>query len=179
MPCIRRNDVRSMDSVRLSHLELTECSTDDGMKTAAFVTDALLDPVTSHSEELSESICLRLFKTKSYFDYLYAPGNEYLGARFQVAMGHLGSSESSTVVRGGFPWETLPRGARVVDMGSGTGSACGEIMKKNPLLKFTVQDLPGASGQAIAVSTSYMSVFKRIYSRSTRSTGTGMSLRQS
>ena len=110
--------------------------------------------MTSHSEEISDSPCLRLFKTKSYFDYIYAPGNEYLGARFQAGMGYMASSERSTVVPKGFPWETLSEGTRIVDVGGGIGTACQEIMKKNPLLKFTVQDLPSVSEQAIAVSTS-------------------------
>ena len=132
------------------------------MKSATFITDVLLDPTTSHSEETSDAPCLRLFKTKSYFDYLYAPGNEYLDARFQAAMGHLASAESSTVVPGGFPWETLPGGTRIVDVGGGIGTACQEIMKKNPLLEFTIQDLPSVSTQAIAVSTStVISMFER------------------
>ena len=92
-----------------------------------------------------------MFKTKSYFDYLYAPGNEYLGVRFQAAMSVV-SSDSETVVSGGFPWETLPKGTKVVDVGGGVGSACREIMKKNPLLKFTVQDLPTVAEQATEVS---------------------------
>ena len=134
------------------------------MKSAAFITDALLDPITSHSEETSDSPCLRLFKTKSYFDYIYAPGNEYLGVRFQASMGHLASSESSTVVSGGFPWETLSEGTRIVDVGGGIGTACHEIMKKNPLLKFTVQDLPNVCDQAIAVRTpKFMSTFERMH----------------
>ena len=145
--------MRSTPSV-VAYLELTRCSTDDTMKGAAFITDALLDPVTSHSEETSDSPCLRLFKTRSYFDYLYAPGNENLGARFHAGMCHITPSEGSTVDPQGFPWETLPAGTRVVDVGGGIGTACQEIMKKNPLLKFTIQDLPSASEQAITVSTS-------------------------
>jgi len=127
-----------------------EVTTDDAMKSAAFITDALIDPATSLSEEQSDAPCLRLFKTKGYFDYLYAPGNEYVGARFQASMGHLASTESSTIVPGGFPWETLPEGTRIVDVGGGVGSACHEIMEKNRLLKFTVQDLPSVNGHAIA-----------------------------
>ncbi|KAF9646504.1 O-methyltransferase [Thelephora ganbajun] len=129
--------------------QLTRHSTDDAMKASAFITDALLDPVTSHSEEQSDSPCLRLFKAKSYFDYLYTPGNEYIGARFHAAMGHFASSESSAAVPGGFPWETLSEGTRIVDVGGGIGTACEEIMKKNPLLKFTVQDLQSVSDHAI------------------------------
>jgi len=135
-----------------SFLEIT---TDDAMKGSTFIVDALLDPATSHSEEPSDSPALRVFKTKSYFDYIYAPGNEYLGARFQAAMGHFGSSESSAVIPGGFPWESLPGGTRIVDVGGGTGTACREIMGKNPLLKFTVQDLPSVYDQAVAYWNQY------------------------
>ena len=123
------------------------------MKSSAFITDALLDPATAHSEETSEAPCLRLFKAKSFFEHLYAPENEYQNARFQAAMGGLATSDSgSAVVPGGFPWETLPEGTKIVDVGGGVGSACHEIMRKNPSLKFTVQDLPSAVEHAIAVS---------------------------
>ena len=160
--------------------ELTECSTDDSMKSAAFVTDALLDPATSHSEDTSASPCLRLFKTKSYYDYLYSPGNEYQAVRFQAAMDSVVPPEISTVVPGGFPWETLSEGTMIVDVGGGHGTACREIMEKNPLLRFTVQDLPSATEGTVAVSTStYISAVKRIYRQCTRSIGTILSPRQS
>lgn len=135
---------------RTRNCALVELRADDSMKASTCLTDALVDPKTSHSDELSDSPCLRLYGAKSYFDYLFAPGNEYRGARFHAAMGSLVSSESSAVAPGGFAWETLPKGARVVDVGGGTGSACYEIMKKNPLLKFTIQDLQNAVDQAIA-----------------------------
>ena len=144
------------------YLQLTE-SRADTMKTSAFIVDALLDPATSHSEESSDAPCLRLFKTKSYFDFIYAPGNEYLKARFQAGMGVFASSESETVVPGGFSWETLPKGAKIVDVGGGVGSACREIMEKNPLLKFTVQDLPDVTEQAVTVSIPILLIFERIY----------------
>ena len=145
------------------YLKLTTRRTDDVLKSGAFITDALIDPVTSHSEESSDSPCLRLFKAKSYFDYLRAPGNEYIDARFQASMGHWASSEGSTVIPGGFPWETVPEGTKIVDVGGGVGSACHEIMKKNPLLKFTIQDLPSVRDQAVVVSTPRASTFERIY----------------
>ena len=144
--------MRSIDSI-MDHLELIRPRADDLMKGSAFVTDALIDPATSHSEELADSPCLRTFKAKSYFDYVYAPGNEYKGARVQAGMNSLATSERSTVVPGGFPWETLPKGTKIVDVGGGVGSASHEIMKENALLKFIIQDLPSVIDQAIAVST--------------------------
>jgi len=134
---------------------LIELTVEDGIKSSAFITEALTDPATSHSEEPSDSPCLRFFKTESYFDYLYAPGNEYMGARFQAAMLHLASSEGSTIIPEGFPWETLQEGTRIVDVGGGVGSACREIMEKNPLVKFTVQDLPSVCDQAVVYWNQY------------------------
>ena len=149
--CICGVDVRFTDSVS-RYLKLTVFSANDAMKASAFIADALLDPATSHSEEASDAAALRLHKTKNFFDYLYAPGNEYMAAKFHAGMSAFASSETSTVVPGGFPWEILPNGTKIVDVGGGVGSACHEIMKKNPLLKFTVQDLPDMVKQAIAVS---------------------------
>lgn len=131
-------------------LELTKISADDPMKLAAFVTDTVLDPATSHSEEQSNTACMRLFGAKTLFDHLQAPGNEYQSARFQAAMS--GSSDLSTAAMpGGFPWESLPKGTKIVDVGGGVGSACRDIMKENPFLRFTVQDLPGVTYQATEV----------------------------
>ena len=149
--CVCRAYVRSMSSVS-DFLQLTKPRTDDIMKSSALVADTLIDPATSHSEDSLGSPCLRLFKT-NYYDYLYAPGNEYRSNRFHVAMANLASSESSTSVPGGFPWDTLAEGTKIVDVGGGIGSACHEIMKTNPLLKFVVQDLPSVADQATTVST--------------------------
>lgn len=146
--------------------ELTRFSADDALKASACINETLRDPATSHSEEPSDAPCLRLFKTKSYFEYLHAPGNEYQNARFQAAMGNFAASESSTVVPGGFPWETLPKGTKIVDVGGGVGSACHEIMKKNPFLTFTVQDLPNVADEAIEVKLPKSTlILERIYSQ--------------
>jgi len=130
-------------------------STVDAKKCSVYFTEALTDPATSHSEDPSGASCLRFFKTKSLGEYIYAPGNEHLSARHQAAMTHSGLFEGSAVVPGGFPWETLPEGTRIVDVGAGVGSACRQIMEYNPLLKFTVQDLPSVCDQAIAYWNHY------------------------
>lgn len=130
-----------------------EPSSDESMKSSSFLVDTLLDPATAHSEDTSNAACFRVLKT-NFFDHIYAPGNEYKAARFHSAMSTFSSPESSVVVPGGFPWEELPKGTRVVDVGGGVGTACREVMKKNPLLNFTVQDLPSVAEQATTVSIS-------------------------
>ena len=67
----------------------------------------------------------------------------------------------------------------IVDVGGGHGTACQKIVKKNPLLKFTVQDLPSVAEGAVAVSTSKCVSTLRTYQQSTLSTGTNLSPRQS
>ena len=53
---------------------------------------------------------MHLFKTKSYFEYVYGPGNEYLPARFGAAMNTFATAESETVVPGGSCWNPCRRG---------------------------------------------------------------------
>jgi len=120
------------------------------MKSTAYLADVLLNPATSHSEEEPDCASSRVFKTKSYFEHLYAPGNEHLTARVRAVLERSGPSKSPAVVPGGFPWETLPKGTKVVDVGGGIGVACHKIMKENPFLKFTVQDLPAMNEGAVA-----------------------------
>lgn len=132
--------------MKSSACAFVESTGDDTMKGAAFMTDILLDPATSHSEETSDAAYAKHFNSKGFFERIYE--NEYLTARFHIGMNGLGSLE--TVAPGGFPWETLPEGTKIVDVGGGVGTACQAIMKKNPFVKFTIQDLPKVIEEAIA-----------------------------
>lgn len=145
LTCPKAEKFKEAGAHNLAYVELMA---DEALKSSGFITDILLDPTVSHSEEPSDTPFSRVFKTNSYFDYLYMPGNEYQCARFHVGMNGIASSELSTVVPGGIPWETLREGTKIVDVGGGIGSACRDIMKKNPLLKFVVQDLPSVTDQA-------------------------------
>ena len=71
--------------------------------------------------------------------------HEHLQARFGAAMNTFATAESETIVPGWLPSESLPEGTKIVDVGGGTGNAYHEIVMKNPLLKFTVQDLPNVA----------------------------------
>ena len=59
--CPRGNDVRLIDLI-LGYLELTKPSANESMKSSAFITDTLLDPTNSHSEEPSDASYLWLFQ---------------------------------------------------------------------------------------------------------------------
>ena len=103
---------------------------------------------------------LALVQDEEYFEYVYGPGNEYLPARFGAAMNTFATTESETVVPGGFLLESLPEGTKIIDVG-GIGSTYHEIIK-NSLLKSTVQDLPNVVDQATAVSTPTLLILEGI-----------------
>lgn len=51
----------------------------------------------------------------------------------------------------GFPWDTVPDGGKVVDVGGNVGSVSLVVAKQYPKLKFVVQDLPHVVGHAATV----------------------------
>lgn len=54
-----------------------------------------------------------------------------------------------------FPWASLPKGAVVVDIGGGIGSAALLLAQKHPHLRIIVQDLPEVAANARKVSIEY------------------------
>ncbi|TFK50530.1 hypothetical protein OE88DRAFT_1645564 [Heliocybe sulcata] len=85
------------------------------------------------------------FKTeKEFFAWLEGKGNEGRLKRFGCAM--TGSGGWEDVGGGGvlaFPWDTLPEGSLVVDVGGGIGSTSLLLAKKYQDLNFMVQDRVG------------------------------------
>ena len=51
----------------------------------------------------------------------------------------------------GFPWQDLPDGSLVVDVGGGIGSTAMLLAHTFPHLKFVVQDRPSVAEQGVAV----------------------------
>ena len=51
-----------------------------------------------------------------------------------------------------FPWDELPNGTRLCDIGGGKGHVMLGILKKHSHLRATIQDLPGAVKDAEQVS---------------------------
>jgi hypothetical protein len=95
------------------------------------------------------------------------PENEYRRNRFDIAMhGSAQTQSQDAILRGersfihilitpfdrftGFPWDSLPDGSKVVDVGGGIGAVSLPVAKKFPHLQFIIQDL--VTGQTEPVS---------------------------
>jgi hypothetical protein len=63
------------------------CSTDEGLKSGAYISDVLRDPKVAFSQETEESPLNVAFKTNlGYFPWYESKGNEYRHLRFDLAM---------------------------------------------------------------------------------------------
>jgi hypothetical protein len=135
-------------------------STDEMLRSSTLVADVMNDPKTAKSEEPTDSPFNRYFNTKeSIFQWLQAPENKLRCTRFNIAMDGLSKlDDNQSILRGdwtllsiyasddllvaGFPWDSIPATAKIVDVGGGIGSVSMTIAKKYPDFRFVIQDFP-------------------------------------
>ncbi|GAA5840628.1 hypothetical protein JCM3766R1_000491 [Sporobolomyces carnicolor] len=114
---------------------------DVGLKSAAHLSDVLLDEKLSSSYAPTDASFASAFGGGQLFAYLSR--NEGLMKRFAASMEVLKwVSPQGEALTTGSPWTSLPEGSVVVDVGGGTGQLCLEIGTKVPHLEFVIQDLP-------------------------------------
>ncbi|GAA6037638.1 hypothetical protein JCM8097_006155 [Rhodosporidiobolus ruineniae] len=127
---------------------------DDAGKSAMFFPDVLADPETTNSFAPTASGWNRAFRTDiPCWEYFALPGNEHLASRFGMAMkGVEILTGGQTGAVGGFPFQDLPKGAKLVGVGSGVGSVSLELAKLAPQVKLILQDRPEVIlGEAVKV----------------------------
>ncbi|BGP42379.1 hypothetical protein JCM10449v2_006384 [Rhodotorula kratochvilovae] len=113
---------------------------DDGFKGAGYLSDVLLSPNTAHSYSASETALAKAFGIDTPpWEYWAKPENAASLHRFGYAMKGTQALQNGQDV-GGFPWQSLPQDALVVDVGGGVGSLDLEILKVAPQVKVVVQD---------------------------------------
>ncbi|KAI0079225.1 hypothetical protein K474DRAFT_713866 [Panus rudis PR-1116 ss-1] len=88
--------------------------------------------------------------TKPYFEWLEQPENRGRLKRFGRAMTGTGGWEVSGAVLEAFPWQDLPTGSVVVDVGGGIGSTSMLLANAFVHLKFVVQDRPQVVDMGLA-----------------------------
>jgi len=136
-------------------------------------TDVLQDPKTAHSDNPKDSVWNRAYNEQdiTFFEWLETPENESRRRRFNVAMegvSQLDDGESmlrgkceahfseqwltGVMVPSGFPWGSIAKGAKVVDVGGGIGSVSLTVARQFPELKFIIQDVPSMIGQGEKVN---------------------------
>jgi sterigmatocystin 8-O-methyltransferase len=111
---------------------------DDGLRMAAHFTDSLKKTDWKGSDDPENTAFSLAFNTnKGLFDYFYT---EDLARGQRFALGMAGGEIMKTLTEDMFPFESLPQGAKVVDVGGGRGHVSVRIAEKVPGLNFVVQD---------------------------------------
>ncbi|EJD43680.1 O-methyltransferase [Auricularia subglabra TFB-10046 SS5] len=125
----------------LGFAALVEHCTDEMFKTSAYMTEVLTDPATAKSEEPDQTPVQRAFRTKlTYWDWMDLPENEHVLKRFGMAMVAAKLVSPPNTILEAFKWDSLPKGATVVDVGGGVGSVTHILAEKYPDLRYVVQD---------------------------------------
>ncbi|KAK6991803.1 O-methyltransferase [Favolaschia claudopus] len=115
--------------------------TDEGFKSSAYMTDALLDPATAFSQEPTATPFCRAFSTTApIFAWLENPENKDRLVRFGVGQAGSTKLESPESILLGFKWDQLPKDSVLVDVGGGVGSTSLLIAKATPGLRIINQD---------------------------------------
>ncbi|GAA5992188.1 hypothetical protein JCM11641_007791 [Rhodosporidiobolus odoratus] len=120
----------------------TTLLTNEGLRASGYVADTLFAPSTSHSYSPAETPFAMAKDAKvSAFDMWYrengAADRERFGAAMAGMAALLGKGDK------GYPFELLPVGATVVDVGSGVGAISLGLSKSAPQVTFVLEDLPG------------------------------------
>ncbi|KAI0314821.1 S-adenosyl-L-methionine-dependent methyltransferase [Amylostereum chailletii] len=114
---------------------------DESMKTLSYLSEAVLDPVSGHSNNLYDLALHRAFNTKDFlFGWLELPENKYRLSRFGYTMDATARMTVSNAIVDGLDWHGLGEGAVVVDVGSGVGAQVLILANECPNLRFVLQD---------------------------------------
>nr|GAT60399.1 S-adenosyl-L-methionine-dependent methyltransferase [Mycena chlorophos] len=121
---------------------LIEFTGDECFKASAALVDAALDP---KGEQIALKRAFGIGPSESLFQWHARPENKARKERFACAMQGTTESDNSEGLFQGFEWGSLPHGASLVDVGSGTGGTLMRVVKRYPEHKFRIvnQDLDG------------------------------------
>ncbi|KAH8585512.1 putative O-methyltransferase [Bisporella sp. PMI_857] len=111
---------------------------DDGLRSAAHMAQSLRESNFQGSNDPAECAFSKAFGTKKgLFDYYYSD-DLFRAQRFGLGMA--GTEIIKALTEDVFPFETLPKNAKVVDVGGGRGHVSVRIAEKMPGMSFVVQD---------------------------------------
>ncbi|XP_006460604.1 hypothetical protein AGABI2DRAFT_117544 [Agaricus bisporus var. bisporus H97] len=120
------------------------CITNEMFKAGSSLGDVLNDPERRASTSPLDTAFSKYFGMKTLFDYYAVSSSEQnkLAFHFDKGMIGWGSVMEIDSLIPGIPWNTLPKGTSVCDVGGGVGNICINLAKHYPTWKFVLQDLP-------------------------------------
>ncbi|KAJ6478129.1 O-methyltransferase [Mycena vitilis] len=126
-------------------------STDEGFKSSAYMTDALVDPATAFSQSPTATPFSRAFSTDAHiFAWFESPENGERLVRFGIGQAGSTKIDPPDSILLGLKWDQLPKDAVLVDVGGGVGSTSLIIAKATPNLRIVIQDRAPVIEQAKA-----------------------------
>ncbi|KAJ8508272.1 hypothetical protein ONZ45_g9442 [Pleurotus djamor] len=111
------------------------------MKSCASLPGVLADPGKRKSERL-EDTAFYLAHGVTFYDFLSNPQNTRYNERLNQAMIGWELVTGKEMLPKIYPWERLPPGSTVVDVGGGNGHAVLPLLREFPNLNIVVQDTP-------------------------------------
>ncbi|KAJ7262508.1 S-adenosyl-L-methionine-dependent methyltransferase [Mycena rebaudengoi] len=118
-------------------------------KAAGNLWETLKDPEAGFSNETIDSTWHRTLAIDVPFHrWFEQPPQRKLRTLFGIAIKGYAEMNPPSTILDAFPWASLPKGAAVVDVGGGIGSAALLLAQKHPHLRIIVQDLPEVAANA-------------------------------
>jgi hypothetical protein len=125
---------------------LIEHSLDVVFKSSSYQTETLLDPEFGHATEPTKTALNKALGIEgNMYSWFELPDNRLRLVRFSAAMTGLASGAG---LLNGYGWEKLPPGSLVIDVGGGVGSQSLTLARRQPNLRFVVQDREAVIGDA-------------------------------
>ncbi|TFK36164.1 S-adenosyl-L-methionine-dependent methyltransferase [Crucibulum laeve] len=126
--------------------------TDECQKSAVLLSETLADPEWGHSYSPYQCAFNKYSGyPKGMFDHFEGVESEEgakRGARFGVGAIGWGTATEAGALIHHFPWNDLPKGTSVCDIGGGVGNVTMQLAHAYPSLKLVLQDLPERIQQA-------------------------------
>ncbi|RDB28281.1 3-O-methyltransferase 2 [Hypsizygus marmoreus] len=121
--------------------------TDEGLKSSAYVNETLFDPKSGPSM-LPEDAAFKRAHGSPIFELHKRPEEKYRADRFAEAMIGWATVTDGNDLSKVYPWDELPPGTTICDVGGNTGHATLPLIKAHPKLQIVLQDLPAVIEQA-------------------------------
>ncbi|KIK58916.1 hypothetical protein GYMLUDRAFT_170352, partial [Collybiopsis luxurians FD-317 M1] len=115
----------------------------EGSKFSSFLLEGLTNPRMKSSHEPNQTVFQYVMGTEmTFWEYIAQPEMDYMCHRFNIVMKGWDVDPDVTILKA-LDWCSLNKGAKVVDIGGGVGSAMAPLAREFPHLQIIVQDLPG------------------------------------